>query len=54
MKLVKRLKFWIYWLVLRSEVCFGGKKMVVAMLTKVVAMITIMVAMVMEPVATDC
>ena len=53
MKLVKRLQFWIYWLILRSEISFWGKKMVVAMVTKVVTMVTIMVAMEMEPVAME-
>ena len=53
MKLVKRLQFWIYSLVLRSETSLWGKTMVVAMVTKVVAMVTNIVAKEMELVAME-
>ena len=50
---MKRLQFWIYWLILRPEISFWGKIIVVAMVTKMVAMVTIVVAMGMEPVAME-
>ena len=52
-KLVKKLQFRIYWLILRSEISLSGKTMVVAMVTDMVAMVTIIVAMEMEPVAVE-
>ena len=42
-----------YWLILRPEISFWGKTIVVAMVTKMVAMVTIVVAKGMEPVAME-